>query len=90
MNAERAAGVVAPYRKTQNRMPKETSGANPSEKMRADDLRAFYGQARALHGITLPVLSERVTAIIGPSGCGKSTFLRCLNRMHERHRRARA
>jgi phosphate transport system ATP-binding protein len=31
-----------------------------------------------------------VTAIIGPSGCGKSTFIRCLNRLHEEVRGARA
>ncbi len=53
------------------------------EKMRAEDLRAWFGPSQALKGITIPVLEKRVTAIIGPSGCGKSTFIRCLNRMHE-------
>ena len=33
---------------------------------------------------------QSVTAIIGPSGCGKSTLLRCMNRMHEEVRGARA
>jgi len=47
------------------------------------DLRAFYGDAEALHGVSLECLPNRVTALIGPSGCGKSTLLRCLNRMHE-------
>ena len=83
MIGESSAGPIAPYRKTHKQMPKETSDDKPSEKMRANDLRAFYGQTRALHGITLSIASERVTALIGPSGCGKSTFLRCLNRMHE-------
>jgi phosphate transport system ATP-binding protein len=31
-----------------------------------------------------------VTALIGPSGCGKSTLVRCINRMHEEIRGARA
>jgi phosphate transport system ATP-binding protein len=53
------------------------------EKMRAEDLHAWFGSTEALKGITLPVRDRRVTAIIGPSGCGKSTFVRCLNRMHE-------
>ncbi len=62
----------------------ETAAAAPApEKMRAESLRAFFGKAEALRGITLPILDRRVTAIIGPSGCGKSTFVRCLNRLHE-------
>jgi phosphate transport system ATP-binding protein len=52
-------------------------------KMRADALRAWFGKTQALKGVTMPIASEKVTAIIGPSGCGKSTFIRCLNRMHE-------
>jgi phosphate transport system ATP-binding protein len=56
---------------------------NTKEKMRADGLRAWFGQSEALKGITLPLLERRVTAVIGPSGCGKSTFIRCLNRLHE-------
>ncbi|MBI4951050.1 MAG: phosphate ABC transporter ATP-binding protein [Myxococcales bacterium] len=51
--------------------------------MRAENLRAWFGAHEALHGITLPVRANAVTAIIGPSGCGKSTFVRCCNRMHE-------
>ncbi|MGZ9159390.1 MAG: phosphate ABC transporter ATP-binding protein PstB [Nitrospira sp.] len=46
-------------------------------------LRAWFGSNEALHGITMDVQPNSVTAIIGPSGCGKSTFVRCLNRMHE-------
>jgi phosphate transport system ATP-binding protein len=47
------------------------------------DLKAWYGDERVLHGITMDVPAKGVTALIGPSGCGKSTMLRCLNRMHE-------
>ena len=53
------------------------------EKMRAENLKAYFGNNEALKGVTLPIPDRRVTAIIGPSGCGKSTFVRCLNRMHE-------
>jgi phosphate transport system ATP-binding protein len=52
-------------------------------RLAAVDLRAGFGRARVLHGISLPFPDREVTAIIGPSGCGKSTLLRCLNRMHE-------
>jgi len=52
-------------------------------KLSARDLNFYYGSFHALHGITLDVRENHITALIGPSGCGKSTFLRTLNRMHE-------
>ncbi|MDX8391531.1 MAG: phosphate ABC transporter ATP-binding protein PstB [Mariprofundaceae bacterium] len=48
------------------------------------DLKLWYGDFEALHGINLDIYSGKVTAFIGPSGCGKSTFLRVLNRMNDR------
>ncbi|GGC09980.1 phosphate import ATP-binding protein PstB [Marinobacterium zhoushanense] len=47
------------------------------------DLKLFYGQKEALHGINMDIAKNRVTAFIGPSGCGKSTLLRCFNRMND-------
>jgi len=66
---------------TRERPQEEPATANV--KMRAGDLRAFFGKAEVIKGISLPFPENKVTAIIGPSGCGKSTFIRCLNRMHE-------
>jgi phosphate transport system ATP-binding protein len=57
------------------------SGESP--KLVASEVSAWFGAKRVLHGITLPIMARRATAVIGPSGCGKSTFIRCLNRMHE-------
>jgi phosphate transport system ATP-binding protein len=54
-----------------------------TERIRVEHLTAFYGRTQAIHGISLSIASNWITAIIGPSGCGKSTLLRCLNRMHE-------
>jgi phosphate transport system ATP-binding protein len=51
--------------------------------MRARDVSVFYGDKQALHGVSIDIHDDRVTAFIGPSGCGKSTFLRCLNRMND-------
>ena len=45
----------------------------------AKDLNLWYGDFKALKGISLDVGEREITALIGPSGCGKSTFLRCLN-----------
>lgn len=64
------------------RWEEQPTAALPA-KMRAEGLRAFYGEVEVLRGIDLPLVDRQVTAVIGPSGCGKSTFVRCLNRMHE-------
>lgn len=48
-----------------------------------NNLRLFYGEKEALHGVSMVIPQKRVTAFIGPSGCGKSTLLRCFNRMND-------
>jgi phosphate transport system ATP-binding protein len=78
-----------------NDAPKETAEAgkaapNPDLKLRSTNLNFFYNAFQALHGISLDVNSNKVTAFIGPSGCGKSTFLRTLNRMNETIKGSRA
>lgn len=52
-------------------------------KMKSIDLKVFYQDFQALHGINMDIQENRVTALIGPSGCGKSTYLRTLNRLNE-------
>ena len=47
------------------------------------DLDVYYGEAKAVAGVTCDIGANQVTAIIGPSGCGKSTLLRCFNRMND-------
>ncbi|MDI3280819.1 MAG: phosphate ABC transporter ATP-binding protein PstB [Bacillota bacterium] len=54
-----------------------------SLKIEAQNLHVYYGNTHALKGVSLPIHSYAVTALIGPSGCGKSTFLRSLNRMND-------
>jgi phosphate transport system ATP-binding protein len=65
-------------------------GANLSEKVSIRDLNFYYGDNRALKGVSLPLYERRVTAFIGPSGCGKSTLLRVLNRMYDLYPNQRA
>lgn len=67
---------------------KPATGGLP--KLRVSDLSFYYGAHQVLHGISLDIASDKITALIGPSGCGKSTFLRALNRMYETIRHARA
>lgn len=49
--------------------------------MEARNLNFYYGEAKALKNINMPIYDKKVTALIGPSGCGKSTYLRSFNRM---------
>jgi phosphate transport system ATP-binding protein len=50
----------------------------------------YYGESKALKGISLPLYANKATAFIGPSGCGKSTLLRVLNRMYDLYPNQRA
>jgi phosphate transport system ATP-binding protein len=59
------------------------STAGLAEKVSIRNLEFFYGDSRALKGISLPLFANKATAFIGPSGCGKSTLLRVLNRMYD-------
>ncbi len=51
--------------------------------LKVEGLSLWYGNSRALDGISLEIPKNRITAFIGPSGCGKSTLLRCLNRLND-------
>ena len=52
-------------------------------KIKARDVKVFYGEKQALFDVNIDIPAKSVTAFIGPSGCGKSTFLRCINRMND-------
>src|SRR5712692_6782068 len=60
------------------------------ERISIRNLDFFYGETKALKGISLPLYASKVTAFIGPSGCGKSTLLRILNRMYDLYPNQRA
>ena len=71
-----------PVTATGNATP-AVAGAGLAEKVSIRNLEFFYGDSRALKGISLPLYANKATAFIGPSGCGKSTLLRVLNRMYD-------
>jgi phosphate transport system ATP-binding protein len=52
-------------------------------KIRLEDMNVYFGDNRAVKGVSIDFHENMVTAIIGPSGCGKSTVLRAMNRMHD-------
>ncbi len=46
--------------------------------LKVTDLRAGYGKAEVLHGLSLQADKGSVITVIGPNGAGKSTFLNSL------------
>jgi phosphate transport system ATP-binding protein len=54
-----------------------------AKRIEASNVSSYYGNFKAIDGISMTVEPKTITALIGPSGCGKSTFLRSINRMHE-------
>jgi phosphate transport system ATP-binding protein len=66
--------------------------AQVKDKVKVDirDLSFYYGAAKVLKNITMPLNDRQVTAFIGPSGCGKSTLLRVLNRIYDLYPKQRA
>ena len=46
------------------------------------DLEASYGEARALHGVSLDVTAGEVVTLVGRNGAGKTTLLRSLIGLH--------
>lgn len=51
------------------------------EKLRIDDLHAFYGESHILHGIDLHIMQGELVTLLGRNGAGRSTTLRAIMNM---------
>jgi polar amino acid transport system ATP-binding protein len=47
------------------------------------DLYKYFGNIKAVDGVSLDIERGSVVVVIGPSGSGKSTLLRCINHLEE-------
>jgi phosphate transport system ATP-binding protein len=57
--------------------------SNLTTAIKVKNLTFYYGNYKAIEGISLDIYKNKVTALIGPSGCGKSTFIKTINRISE-------
>ena len=44
-----------------------------------ENLEAWYGDAKVLHGISFALKKGEVLSLIGANGAGKSTLLKCIS-----------
>jgi branched-chain amino acid transport system ATP-binding protein len=49
--------------------------------LEVQDLEAFYGRTKALHGVSFSMQAGGITTILGANGAGKTTTLRAISRM---------
>jgi phosphate transport system ATP-binding protein len=81
---ERTNGVLAAIQRGEKVQPIVHDAVHAEESvLEVRNFSLWYGTARALHDISIPVPRGKVTALIGPSGCGKSTLLRSVNRLND-------
>jgi branched-chain amino acid transport system ATP-binding protein len=52
-----------------------------SNLLEARDLKAYYGQSEALHGVSFALATGGITALLGANGAGKTTTLRAICNM---------
>ncbi|WP_027859299.1 ABC transporter ATP-binding protein [Marinobacterium jannaschii] len=55
--------------------------SNHREKLRINDLHAFYGESHILHGIDMTVMQGELVTLLGRNGSGRSTTLRAIMNM---------
>ncbi len=59
------------------------TNGNKDKLLQVEDLRVYYGAARALDGVSFHVAKGEVVAIIGSNGAGKSTTLKTVSGVAE-------
>src|SRR2546421_10284102 len=76
---------AAPTKYRTTRTSSRSTSASPSRRrqplpsvLELTDVRAGYGSAEVLHGISVNVNEGEVAVILGANGVGKTTMLRCV------------
>ncbi|GAA2772229.1 ATP-binding cassette domain-containing protein [Streptomyces showdoensis] len=57
--------------------------ANPAPLVELDDVSKYYGNIRALEGVSLEVRAGEITCVLGDNGAGKSTLIKIVAGLHK-------
>jgi len=52
-------------------------------KVVSQDVKKYFGEVRALDGVSIEIEDGAFVVLLGPSGCGKTTFMRCISGLEE-------
>ena len=63
--------------------PRQRAGHRGGDMITFDRVTKRYGDADAVHELTLEIPSGETVIFVGPSGCGKTTSLKMINRLIE-------
>lgn len=66
---------------SENSRKTEATYGNHSEKLRINNLHAFYGESHILHGIDITVHQGELVTLLGRNGSGRSTTLKSIMNM---------
>ena len=61
------------------RSSRPTSGSSVGAILEVEDLEAFYGRTKALHGVSFSMEAGGITTVLGANGAGKTTTLRAIS-----------
>ena len=56
---------------------------NALAKIITKNVRKFFGDVKALDGVTITIEEGSFVVLLGPSGCGKTTLMRCISGLEE-------
>nr|WSX49068.1 ATP-binding cassette domain-containing protein [Streptomyces sp. NBC_00974] len=60
----------------------EATGAGASALVKLTDVSKYYGNIRALQGVSLEVSAGEITCVLGDNGAGKSTLIKIIAGLH--------
>ncbi|MFD3930810.1 ATP-binding cassette domain-containing protein [Streptomyces sp. NPDC058614] len=68
---------------TDANMTKDAAAAERPALVELDDVSKYYGNIRALEGVSLEVHAGEITCVLGDNGAGKSTLIKIIAGLHQ-------
>ncbi|MEU9184215.1 ATP-binding cassette domain-containing protein [Streptomyces sp. NPDC048484] len=75
--------TATPGIKVTTAAPAATGSAERTPLVELDDVSKYYGNIRALEGVSLEVHAGEITCVLGDNGAGKSTLIKIIAGLHQ-------